>query len=203
MLIRLFLSLSLLGAWSLPAFACLRDPLLHPIKRTFLTEEMLREIDFDKATQQVSGGGTWYDSKGREGTFSSQLSTLRKNGVGCPNDGTLHGCASRTELHRYSIELDDGRSEWVRWGKLKFFSGMLDGAEYFKSVSEEASVDVTFVRRADEGDSRTITIAYGDYTLVLVEEKIKGVPNLVYTPIPTSNLSPQDLKYKLLRRYSY
>ena len=197
MLFRLLLTLSLIGAWSLPALGCGGNStrvfdFKSPISYTTL--EMLRNVDFDVATQHVDGGGTWYDSRGRKGTFSSQLSTLDRAVQKC--SGCIRSCHYETEVfHRYSIELDDGRREWFKWKKVEFARDDYELVK--KSVSEEYPVDMTFVRRADESGSRAIVIADGDYTLTLVEDKIAGIPSRI-TYIPRSKLHPHRSLERLL-----
>ena len=189
MLFRLLLtvSLSLVGAWSLPALGCLKLPLMEDLIRSILpTME-----DFDKAKQKSSGGGTWRDSKGRDGTFTSAISTLSEKVRDCGRGMKMRlGCYENAVFRLYVIKLDDGRSEWFKWHEHHF-----NGVVF--SASGSGSLAMEFVRTADEDDSRTITIVDGDYTLTLVEEKIKRVPNSI-TYNPSSNLSPHRIIRKEL-----
>ena len=202
MLFRLLLTVSLFGVWSLPAFGCLGPShkldllgcVYHELVPSLREFTMLYKADFDKATQQVSGGGTWYDSTGGEGIFSSQLSSLSKKVKECRRG--LSGCYERAGLHRYSIELDDGRSKWFKWMASPPAVIIVDLS------NSSGAIDMKFVRHADEGDSRTITIVDGDYTLTLVEGKIKSVPNSITygNPHPRSNLRPEGKTYEELRK---
>ena len=77
MLFRLLLTLSLVGAWSLPALGNGDDrPVLDILKKAVnLTiwdnpEYVLSAINFDKL-DNTAGGGTWHDSEGRKGTYVS------------------------------------------------------------------------------------------------------------------------------------
>ena len=179
MMFRLLLAVSLVGGQSLPVLGCLKR---HPIKRITLPAM----ADFDKAKQKSSGGGTWRDSKGRDGTFTSAISTLSEKVRDCGRGMNMRfGCYENAVFRLYVIKLDDGRSEWFKWHEHHF-----NGVVF--SASGSGSLAMEFVRTADEDDSRTITIVDGDYTLTLVEEKIKRVPNSI-TYMPNSNLSPLGL----------
>ena len=163
MLFRLLLTVSLFGVWSLPAFGnggTWENPL------------------------QVSGGGKWYDNMGRVGIFDSQLSTLYKKVKDCRRG--LIGCYEIGSIRRYSIEIDDGRTEWFAWSPNVALS--------CSSSSGSGAVKTVFVgrtRRADPGHAHAITIVDGDYTLTLLEGKIKGVPGSITYGNPRSNLFPR------------
>ena len=142
MLFRLLLTLSVVGAWSLPALG-------------FVGER---------------GGGAWRDSEGREGKYVSRKSAI---GVGCTNRMGRRGCSPH-EVHHYNIELDDGRSEEFRWKV-----GLYSNQKIRDASSGSGAIEMKFVKTADSDERGTIIIVDGDYTLILVEEKITGLPNSI------------------------
>ena len=180
MLFRLLLTLSLVGAWSLPALGSVFDTMLPGPSAKLVS--MLRAIDFDKS-ESTEGGGTWRDSQGREGNYASLKSVAFKRVKVCPI-GRI-GCRSFAAFIRYSIELDDGRTESFKWVSTPVISA---------PTSASGDVEMKFVWKARSKERGTITIVDGSYTLTLVEEKIKGVPNsITYSTNPRSNLTPATI----------
>ena len=187
MLFRLLLTLSLVGAWSLPALGCLYNPtrpVLDILKLDVLKlsiwdnpEYVLSAINFDKL-DNTAGGGTWHDSEGRKGTYVSLKSETTRN-LNNYCRGRLGDCPNNlAHFHRYIIMLDDGRTAWFKWSLSLVPT---------HPISNSGAVDMKIVR-SDNGQWNTITIVDGDYTLTLVEDKIEGVPNSI--TYPTSSLRP-------------
>ena len=160
--------------------------------------------NFDKAKQKSSGGGTWRDSRGRDGTFTSAISTRIMKARDCRSSHkftAMVGCYENMSFYRYTIELDDGRTEWFSW-KSKLF-----GNPFASPSSSSGFINMKFLegtRPADGEQGHAITIVDGDYALTLVEEKIAEVPNSI-TYIPRSRLQPptpqeQERLHKLLNQ---
>ena len=150
MLFRLLLTMSLVGAWSQPAFGA----------------------TLTRVPNTIEGGGTWHDSYGDEGTFVSKMRKILGteeqcwpfSGIGC------HETYETATLFHYTIELDDGRTEWFRWqtsvlGKIRHSPSSGSGAVAMKSNGDP------------EG---AITIVDGYYTLTLLEEETElPMPNSI------------------------
>ena len=189
MLFRLLLTLSLVGAWSLPALGCLVNPTRKPlvdldVKPFDLDEKSNVDDMFDELPQKLfperrnkvimaekeTGGGTWSDSKGREGTYTSEKHTrlvkVRDCGKGW---GRRIGCSENATFHLYVIELDDGRKEWFTW----VVTGMIRSIRF-----SESRIGIVAMKYAAEREDE-IVITAGDFTLTLVEEEIEGIPNSI------------------------
>ena len=182
MLFRLLLTISLVGAWALPALGCgQRDTIISAHAHMF---RLLQGALFPRTTSE-RGGGTWYDSEGREGTFVAKIRTRIRKVRECSR-GRI-GCYENAAFHHYTIELDDGRTEWFTWSAAP-------PVVIKSSSSSSGAVAMKFVKRtrtANGDQLNKITIVDGDYTLTLVEEKIDRVPNSI-TYTPRSSLRPVE-----------
>ena len=184
MMFRLLLAVSLVGAWSLPAFGMTLD------FRNYEGWDMSKDI---KDITRKRGGGVWHDSEGREGIFTSLYTTIATR-ERCVLMGSSCLDYDYSLLYRYTIRLDDGRTEWFTWcGSNTRLYGIESYTCNRTPPSSSGAVKMEFVERtsSDDGNQEsTITIVEGTYTLTLVEEKIASVPRSI--TYPSSNLYPED-----------
>ena len=208
MLFRLLLTLSLIGAWSLPALGCLYNPsLFNPSRIPLDMERLIPLLDKERGipldmfhelpqklfperrnevieNERETGGGTWRDSEGREGTYTSTKHTRIVRVRDCFG-GRAIGCSDRETFYLYTIELDDGRKEWFTWTRLPIGA---TSSRLF-TASGNGEVKMSRARTADGGGEITITVGNntlrGDYTLTLVEDKIAGIPSSITYPHST------------------
>lgn len=191
MLLRLLLTLSLLGAWSLPVFGCIK-----PIT----TADLWNYFFIKHSITKTIGGGTWHDSKGNEGTFSSKL--YRYHHSNHVEHRAEHGLVRVKRVggptiysYIYSIKLDDKRTEKFIWQSYYHYMNKISKTPSLSSSSSEYAMGF-FARATDAKDHQMRITVDGDYTLTIVEEKLDNVllpllPSRI-TYKPRSSLHPDS-----------